>query len=81
MIKHKGTAQMAFFDTTRTAYGTSSAASRISAFVAQMAVAVVAWNDARVTRRALTSLSDRELEDIGLTRGDIEVVADSNMIR
>ncbi len=31
-----------------------------------------AWNDARVTRKALNKLSDRELDDIGLCRGDIE---------
>ncbi len=30
------------------------------------------WNDARVTRKALNKLSDRELDDIGLCRGDIE---------
>lgn len=34
--------------------------------------AIVAWNDVRVTRNALAKLSDRELEDIGLTRGDID---------
>ena len=31
-----------------------------------------AWNDARVTRKALNKLSDRELDDIGLCRGDID---------
>ncbi|MEL7281644.1 MAG: DUF1127 domain-containing protein [Pseudomonadota bacterium] len=31
-----------------------------------------AWNDARITRKALAQLSDRELEDIGLVRGDID---------
>lgn len=31
-----------------------------------------AWNDARVTRKALAKLTDRELDDIGLCRGDIE---------
>ncbi len=36
---------------------------------------VAAWNDARVTRRALESLSDRELDDLGLNRGDIEGIA------
>ncbi|WP_412174790.1 DUF1127 domain-containing protein [Albidovulum marisflavi] len=36
-------------------------------------VSIVAnWNDARVTRNALSRLSDRELDDIGLCRGDIE---------
>jgi uncharacterized protein YjiS (DUF1127 family) len=33
-----------------------------------------AWNDARVTRKALSRLSDRELDDIGLCRGDIEML-------
>ncbi|MFY9240432.1 MAG: DUF1127 domain-containing protein [Roseovarius sp.] len=30
-----------------------------------------AWRDARNTQKALAALSDRELEDIGLSRGDI----------
>jgi len=72
---------MAAFDTTRTAYGSSSAVSRISAFVSRAVSAVVAWNDTRVTRKALASLTDRELEDIGLSRGDIDFIADSNIIR
>ncbi len=37
--------------------------------------AVVAWNEARITRSALSRLSDRELNDIGLTRYDIDRVA------
>lgn len=35
---------------------------------------VVGWNDARVTRKALSKLTDRELDDIGLCRGDIEMI-------
>ncbi len=35
---------------------------------------LAAWNDARVTRKALSKLSDRELDDIGLCRGDIEMI-------
>jgi len=72
---------MAAFDTTRTAYGSSSAVSRISTFASRAVSAVVAWNDTRVTRKALASLTDRELEDIGLSRGDIDFIADSNIIR
>ena len=34
-----------------------------------------AWNDARTTRTALSKLSDRELDDIGLCRGDIDAIA------
>ncbi len=37
--------------------------------------ALSAWNDARVTRAALGKLSDRELDDIGLCRGDIELIS------
>ena len=33
-----------------------------------------AWNDARVTRKALGKLSDRELDDIGLCRGDVYLI-------
>lgn len=33
---------------------------------------LAAWNDARVTRKALSRLSDRELDDIGLCRADID---------
>ncbi|WP_239520564.1 DUF1127 domain-containing protein [Pseudooceanicola aestuarii] len=32
------------------------------------------WNDARVTRDALCRLTDHELYDIGLSRGDIDGV-------
>lgn len=33
------------------------------------------WMNVRSTRKALNRLSDRELDDIGLTRGDIERIA------
>lgn len=33
------------------------------------------WNDERTTRNQLSALTDRELADIGLTRGDIARVA------
>jgi uncharacterized protein YjiS (DUF1127 family) len=36
--------------------------------------AVVAWKDRRATRAALNSLSDRELDDIGITRADINSI-------
>lgn len=42
---------------------------------ARIAGAFQTWNDARVTRKALSALSDRELDDIGLCRGDIERIA------
>lgn len=73
---------MAAFDTTRTAYGSSSAVSSFFGLFARIAASVVAWNDARVTRNTLSALSDRELEDIGLIRGEIDIVAgDTHFIR
>ena len=39
--------------------------------IARLLAAITAWNDARATRKALSVLSDRELDDIGLTRADV----------
>ncbi|MEM8537507.1 MAG: DUF1127 domain-containing protein [Pseudomonadota bacterium] len=64
---------MAAFDTTRPA--ASLSAGRISAFFMNLRSALAAWNDARITRKALSQLSARELEDIGLSYGDIDEVA------
>ncbi|MCE8005911.1 DUF1127 domain-containing protein [Aestuariivita sp.] len=66
---------MAAFDTTRTTYGATGLFGRIGAALNTLIGAAVAWNDARVTRNALAKLTDRELEDIGLVRGDIDDVA------
>ncbi|REC58693.1 DUF1127 domain-containing protein [Rhodosalinus sediminis] len=63
---------MAAFDTARTHYGTSAVTGRTSLGIAGFVGALAAWNDARVTRKTLSKLSDRELEDIGLSRGDID---------
>jgi len=43
--------------------------------------AVASWNDARMTRNSLNKLSARELDDIGLVRGDIEGIAKGDLIR
>ncbi len=66
---------MAAFDTNRTAETISVAAGRISFFLMSAIDAAQGWNDARMTRKSLSRLSDRELDDIGLTRGDINAVA------
>ncbi|MCB1360163.1 MAG: DUF1127 domain-containing protein [Rhodobacter sp.] len=42
--------------------------------VADFFARIAAWNDLRVTRRELAKLTDRELDDIGLCRGDIDGV-------
>ncbi|WP_300032023.1 DUF1127 domain-containing protein [uncultured Roseobacter sp.] len=72
---------MAAFDTTRTHYGSTALASRILNTLSGAVASVVAWNDARVTRNALSGLTDRELDDIGLSRSDIDAVAENNLIR
>lgn len=64
---------MAAFDTTRPT--ASLSAGRISSVFVSAFAAVAAWNDARITRKSLSKLTARELEDIGLTAGDIEYVA------
>ena len=66
---------MAAFDTTRPAYGAAPVAGQIKGLFPALIAKLVAWNDARVTRNALHALTDRELDDIGLSRGDIDVVA------
>ncbi len=63
---------MAAFDTTRPSTGLS--AGRPSIFTSAFA-ALAGWNDARVTRRELSKLTARELDDIGLCYGDIEEIA------
>ncbi|MGV6804035.1 MAG: DUF1127 domain-containing protein [Ruegeria sp.] len=67
---------MAATYSTRASIGSYGLVGRTGAYLASLVNAVVAWNDARVTRNALNGLSNRELEDIGLCRGDIDVVAE-----
>ena len=64
---------MAAFDTTRPT--ASLSAGRISSAFVSAFAAFAAWNDARITRKSLSMLTARELEDIGLTVGDIDYVA------
>lgn len=69
---------MATFETTRTAPLGAISTYRFIQFVSSIAEAVTNWNDARVTRNALGALSDRELDDIGLCRGDIDHLGSGN---
>ena len=41
----------------------------------RIALAISDWSNVRATRDALHALSDRELNDIGLSRSDIDRVA------
>ena len=65
---------MAAYETTRPAPFGAISIFRFVQFVSDIYLAVSNWNDARVTRTALGKLSDRELDDIGLCRGDIEMI-------
>ena len=65
---------MAFLDTYRTKTFTKSR-NIIVKFITNMFSELVNWNDARVTRNALSQLSARELNDIGLVPGDIDRIS------
>ena len=65
---------MAAFETSATAPMGAISTQGILKFVATHVDALRGWNDRRVTRKALYSLSDRELDDIGLCRGDVELI-------
>jgi uncharacterized protein YjiS (DUF1127 family) len=43
-------------------------------FLTGASASFTAWNNARITRKSLGRLSDRELDDIGLCRGDIDFI-------
>ncbi len=65
---------MAAFETTRPAPFGAISIFRTVQFISNALIAFSNWNDARVTRNTLAKLSDRELDDIGLCRGDIEML-------
>ncbi|MDA7426271.1 DUF1127 domain-containing protein [Thalassococcus lentus] len=65
---------MAAIDTSRP-FAASGSTGRIGTLFTSIFATAAAWNDARLTRKSLEALSDRELEDIGLCRGDIDGVA------
>jgi len=60
---------MAVTETTRAPVG-----GRFAEISARGIAAVVAWNQRRATRKALSQLTDRQLRDIGLVRGDIDFI-------
>jgi len=62
---------MALLDTARpaaTPFG-------FTAMISRAIGAAAAWNDARITRKSLSQLTARELDDIGLTYSDIHQIA------
>jgi len=51
-----------------------STATRPGAILAAMSGAFKTWNDGRATRKSLGKLSDQQLNDIGLIRGDLDSI-------
>ena len=66
---------MTALDTTRLVAAGALSGGRVSAVFTNAFATLSTWNDARITRKALGKLSDRELDDIGLCRGDIDQLA------
>jgi uncharacterized protein YjiS (DUF1127 family) len=65
---------MAYLDTSRSS-AMSASRTILANFAAAVSTSVIRWNDARVTRKALSQLTLRELNDIGLAPRDIERIA------
>lgn len=65
---------MALIDAIRPIGIGDTISSRISRASYVAVNAIVDWNDARITRKSLSRLTTRELDDIGLTRGDIDQI-------
>lgn len=65
---------MTAFDATTTDVRRVSVVDRVSHAVATLVAAYTDWKDKRATRAALSALSDRELDDIGLSRADLDAL-------
>jgi len=65
---------MATFETSRPAPFGAVTVYRAIAAVSSFVEALVEWNNARATQKALSRLSALELNDIGLTRADVEAM-------
>ena len=65
---------MATYETSRTAPFGAITVFRMVQYVTGFADLFQTWNSSRITRKALSRLSNRELDDIGLCRGDIDLI-------
>ena len=65
---------MAFLGVSHTTTFTTSS-NIILKFIISMFGKLIKWNDSRITRNALSQLSARELNDIGLVPGDIDRIS------
>jgi uncharacterized protein YjiS (DUF1127 family) len=71
---HREVRSMAFLDISHTTTFTTSS-NIILKFIISMFDKLIKWNDSRITRNALSQLSARELNDIGLVPGDIDRIS------
>lgn len=53
---------------------------RVRFYVSHAASIVAAWNDERRTRDQLGKLTSQQLNDLGMSRGDIDRIAGSGRI-
>ncbi len=65
---------MAAIQTTRPAPFGAITIFRAVQAVGDVLSVLTTWNDSRLTRKALGKLTDRELDDIGLCRGDVATI-------
>ena len=63
---------MTAFDAATSSKSRVSLTERLIDAKARFVAAYADWKDQRATRVALAALSDRELDDIGLCRGDLD---------
>lgn len=66
---------MASYDLTQSNTAHAAGIPRVHSWLGAVIEPILAWNNARRTRAALSRLSDHELEDIGIVRADIEKIA------
>ncbi|RVT87214.1 DUF1127 domain-containing protein [Rhodobacteraceae bacterium CCMM004] len=66
---------MSAFDAPRTYTDGNALSTRAYVLVLRALRTLIDWNNARQTRKTLGQLTDRELDDIGLIRGDIDSIA------
>jgi len=71
---HREVRSMAFLDISHTTTFTTSS-NIILKFIISVFDKLIKWNDSRITRNALSQLSERELNDIGLVPGDIDKIS------
>ena len=65
---------MAAYESSRVAPFGAVTIFRAVQFFSELGMKITRWNDARSTRLALGKLTDRELDDIGLCRGDLDLI-------